>query len=193
MKGEKIPHEEKMFSIFEEYTEWITKGKKRPNVELGKRLSITTDQYGMIIDYEIHENKTDSEVVISIADRVLDNHRVESWSYDKGYYNKETKALLSTEIKQVIMPKKGKRTQEETAEEYTPRFKKLRNQHSAVESNINELEHRGLDRCPDKGYHAFKRYTAIGIVGYNIHRIGKQLIKQALAKQEKEQKDRKAA
>jgi IS5 family transposase len=38
IKGEQIPHEEKTFSIFEEYTEWITKGKLHPNVELGKKL-----------------------------------------------------------------------------------------------------------------------------------------------------------
>lgn len=37
VKGEKIPHDEKLFSIFEEYTEWITKGKLHPNVELGKK------------------------------------------------------------------------------------------------------------------------------------------------------------
>ena len=40
IKGEEIPHEEKMFSIFETYTEWITKGKLRPNVELGKKVAI---------------------------------------------------------------------------------------------------------------------------------------------------------
>jgi hypothetical protein len=37
IKKEVIPHDEKMFSVFEPYTEWITKGKLRPNVELGKK------------------------------------------------------------------------------------------------------------------------------------------------------------
>jgi len=45
IKGEKIPHEEKVFSIFEPYTEWITKGKQNPRFELGKNLAITTDQF----------------------------------------------------------------------------------------------------------------------------------------------------
>lgn len=35
IKGEVIPHHEKIFSIFEPYTEWINKGKQHPNVELG--------------------------------------------------------------------------------------------------------------------------------------------------------------
>jgi len=40
IKREKIPHAEKMFSIFEEHTEWITKGKMRPSVEKGKKTTI---------------------------------------------------------------------------------------------------------------------------------------------------------
>ena len=41
----------------------------------------------------------------------------------------------------------------ETEEEHASSFKKIKNKHSAVESNINELEHKGLDRCPDRGFH----------------------------------------
>ncbi|WP_010424377.1 hypothetical protein [Anaerophaga thermohalophila] len=37
IKGEKISHDEKIFSIFEQYTEWVTKGKMHPSVELGKK------------------------------------------------------------------------------------------------------------------------------------------------------------
>jgi len=190
IKGEKISHEEKIFSIFEEYTEWITKGKQRPNVELGKKLSITTDQYGLIVDYYIMEHESDSEVVVSIADSVLSRYKVKSWSFDKGYWHKDNKFLLQTEIEKIIMPKKGKRNKSETEEEQESSFKKFRNKHSAVESNINELEHRGLDRCPDRGYHGFKRYIGIGITAYNLHRIGKQLLKIEIAKQKKKQKFR---
>ena len=185
LKGEKIPHQEKLFSIFEQYTEWISKGKRRPNVELGKLLSITTDQYGLIIDYHIHENEKDPQVVLSIADRILLIYCIKNWSFDRGYWNKEIKLLLETEIEKVIMPKKGKRTIEQTKEERTPVFKHLKNKHSSVESNINELEHRGLDRCPDRGYHGFKRYVGMGIVAYNLHRIGKALLKQELENQKK--------
>jgi IS5 family transposase len=178
INGEKIPHQEKIFSLFEQYTEWITKGKSRPNVELGKKLSITTDQYGLIINYQIMENESDSEIVLTTADRVLQKYNIQSWSFDKGYWHKDNKWLLSTQVKEVIMPKKGKRNITETEEERSPKFKKLRNKHSAIESNINELEHSGLDRCPDKGYHGFKRYIGIGIIAHNLQRIGKELLKQ---------------
>lgn len=36
IKGKQIPHTEKMFSIFETYTEMIKKGKTHPNIEFGK-------------------------------------------------------------------------------------------------------------------------------------------------------------
>ncbi len=185
IKGEKIPHEEKLFSIFEEYTEWVTKGKRRPSVELGKKLSITTDHYGLIIDYKIMENESDSQIVQLTADRILSKYKIKSWSFDKGYWHKDNKALLSLYVEELIMPKKGKPNKQETEEENKPYFKKLRNKHSAVESNINELEHRGLDRCPDKGFHGFKRYIGIGIVAYNLHRIGKKLVLEELKKQMK--------
>ena len=55
-----------MFSIFEDYTEWVTKGKMRPNVELGKKVSITTDQFNLIVDYQIMEHQSDSEIVPGI-------------------------------------------------------------------------------------------------------------------------------
>jgi hypothetical protein len=44
LKGEKIQQEEKMYSVFEPYTEWICKGKLRPAVELGRKVNITTDK-----------------------------------------------------------------------------------------------------------------------------------------------------
>lgn len=188
LQGEQIPHEEKIFSIFEEYTEWITKGKLRPNVELGKKLAITTDQYNLIVDYRIMENQTDSEMVKPIAEDLTELYNIKSWSFDKGYWHKDNKALLEEHVDKVVMPKKGKCNKLELEEENDRQFKLLRNKHSAVESNINELEHRGLDRCPDRGHMHFKRYIGLSVAAYNLHRIGQELIeirrKLELAKQE---------
>lgn len=178
IKGETIPHNEKIFSIFETYTEMIKKGKQHPNVELGKTFAITTDQFHLIVDFQVVEHQSDSQTVTSIAKRVLAKHKVESWSFDRGYYSKDNKSLLRPDVPNIIMPKKGKLNQAEKQEENERRFLKAKNQHSAVESNINELEHRGLNRCPDRGYHHFRRYTALGVCAYNIRRIGFRLLEQ---------------
>jgi IS5 family transposase len=176
IKGEQIPHDEKLFSIFEEYTEWITKGKLHPNVELGKKLAITTDQYNLIVDYRIMDHQSDSEIVKTLAERLTSISTIKSWSFDKGFWHKENKVLLEEHIKKVIMPKKGKCNKQEKDEESQRYFKLLRNKHSAVESNINELECRGLDRCPDRGYPNFKRYIGLAVGAYNLRRIGQELI-----------------
>lgn len=176
IKGETIPQSEKMYSIFETYTEWITKGKLRPNVELGKKVSVTTDQYHLIIDYQVVEHTADVNLIIPIADRILSKYPIASLSSDKGGYSKENKALLQMYIPQVIIPKKGKLNQMEQDQEHEKGYKKLRNKHSAIESNINELESNGLDRCPDRGLHGFKRYVGLAVIAYNLHRIGKVLL-----------------
>jgi hypothetical protein len=194
IKGEQIPHEEKMFSIFEEYTEWITKGKLHPNVELGKKLVITTDQYNLIVDYRIMENQSDSEMVKPIAEDLSELYNIRSWSFDKGFWHKDNKALLEMHVDKVVMPKKGKCNKLEQAEENHRSFKLLRNRHSAVESNINELECRGLDRCPDRGYGNFKRYIGLAVGSYNLRRIGQELIAIQREKQQlKEEEFRRAA
>jgi len=177
IKGETIPHEEKMFSIFETYTEWIKKGKARPNVELGKKLAITTDQYDLIVDYQIMDHEQDRDIVISLADRLLAIYKIQSWSFDKGYWRKENKQLLQTEVPKVIMPKLGKRNRLEQGEESNRSFKRLKNKHSAIESNINELEHRGLDKCPDRGIKNYTRYIGLGVCAYNLKKIGAEILK----------------
>ncbi len=50
LKREAIPASEKIYSIFEENTEWLTKGKLNKKVELSHLLLITTDQYQLIVD-----------------------------------------------------------------------------------------------------------------------------------------------
>jgi transposase, IS5 family len=176
IKGEQIPHQEKVFSIFEDYTEWITKGKLYPNVELGKGLAITTDQYNLIVDYRTMDHQSDPEIVKELAGDLTSLFTIKSWSFDKGFWHKDNKAFLETCIEKVVMPKKGKCNKEEQAEESHRSFRLLRNRHSAVESNINELEYRGLDRCPDRGYDHFKRYIGLAVGAYNLRRIGQELI-----------------
>jgi len=42
-----------------------------------------------------------------------------------------------------------------------------------IRANINELECRGPDRCPDRGYPNFKRYIGLAV---GARRIGQELI-----------------
>jgi hypothetical protein len=44
-----------------------------------------------------------------------------------------------------------------------------------VESNINMLEHHGLNRCMDKGLFAFNRCVGLSVLAYNLHILGNVL------------------
>jgi hypothetical protein len=60
VKEETIPHAEKVFSIFQTYTEMIRKGKLHPGVEKGKKLAITTDQHYLMVGRQIAENQPEN-------------------------------------------------------------------------------------------------------------------------------------
>jgi transposase, IS5 family len=178
-KGEKIPHEEKIFSLFEPHTEFIKKGKLFPPVELGHKVLLTTDQHELILDYRVMEQPNDKDEVVALADRILGAYgstSIGSMSFDKGFTREEDRQLLELYIPQVIMPKRGKRNAVDEERESQRSFQKLRIKHHAVESDINCLEHHGLNRCPDKGYTGYKRYVGFGVLAYNLHKIGRRLL-----------------
>lgn len=192
LKGEVIPAEEKVYSIFEEHTEWITKGKLNKKVELGHLLLITTDQYQFIVDYKVMEKQKDPSQVRGLQPRIKKNLpgvQIYSHSFDKGFWSQDNlKTLEQSETKRVILPKRGKLTIAEKEREGAKEFKALRNAHSAIESDINMLEHHGLNRCMDKGMHGFKRNVGLSVLAYNLHRLGNVLIEKEKKEAEKKQK-----
>lgn len=184
IKGEQIPHEEKVFSIFEPHVEWIQKGKHHKKVELGHNALITTDQFHFIVDHKVMVDQRDAAQPIELSNRLIQRfstgYLLESISFDKGFYSKLNKDNLKKKFKQLVMPNKGKPSVEQQEENCDPVYIQLRKKHSAVESNINELEHSGLNKVPDKGLDAFKKYVALGVLAYNLKRLGKIVIEQEL-------------
>ena len=99
-----------------------------------------------------------------------------SW-YDKGFHSPDNQRDLKVLLEKVVMPKKGKLSKIAKAHESEPEFRRLRRQHSAVESAINALEVHGLDICLDHGIKGFNRYVALAVLARNIHRYGALLFK----------------
>lgn len=179
LRGQAIPAGEKVYSLFEPHTEWITKGKLHPPVELGHRLLIATDQHQLIQDYDLPIGGAEVNQSIPVASRLLARHgegSIASLTFDKGFTRAEDRELLSLYIPEVVMPKRGKKNAAETERESSKKFTALRRQHSAVESQINALEHHGLDRCLDVGLEGYQRYVGCGVMAYNLHQIGRQLL-----------------
>ena len=101
-----------------------------------------------------------------------------SCSSDRGFYSKTDVDVIELFDIKAFIPKKGKRSLADIQRESDPDFIKAKRAHSAIESNINELEHRGLDRCPDKGIRGMRRYIGLAVIAYNLRRIGKILMEQ---------------
>jgi len=179
LRDEKIPHEEKVFSLFQPHTEWITKGKAGVPVELGLRVCVVEDQHRFILNYQVMQGTTDDAIAVSI---IQDTRKrfgtIRSVSMDKGFHSKDNQINLKALAQIVVLPKKGKLSAVEREGESQSEFVRLRHQHSAVESAINALEQHGLDVCPDHGIVGFKRYVALAVVARNVQRLGALLRQQ---------------
>lgn len=173
IQGERIPHEEKVFSLFQPHTEWIVKGKAGVPMELGLKVCIVEDQNQFILHHKVMENQTDEEIAIQITKEAQERFpNLKKNSYDKGFHSPDNQKELSELLTLAVLPRKGKLSIAAKAIESGEEFVKERHQHSAVESAINALEVHGLDICLDHGVNGFKRYVGLAIVARNTQLIG---------------------
>lgn len=188
LKGEIIPHKEKLFSIFEPYTRWISKGKQGVPVEFGLPVTIIKDQHGFILGHEIMESTNDVDVAVPVVERAKKSFPgICTGSLDKAFWSPSNRDKLNNILSLVVMPKKGRLNNKEKEYQSQEEFIKRRRAHSSVESAINGLEHSGLDRCPDRGIENFKRYVSLSILSRNLQTLGKFIRE----KEEKRQRRRK--
>lgn len=171
--NETIPHNEKIFSLFEPHTEWIQKGKAGKPQELGLRVCIMESSTGFILHHQVMEEMTDDAVAVEIVKETQKRYSdINGVSFDKGFHSPENQDDLGLILEHCTLPRKGKLNDKQKAIENAESFVERRRKHSAVESAINALEQHGLDKCNDKGLSGFKRYVALSIVARNIQLIG---------------------
>ena len=189
INGESIPHKEKVFSIFEEYTEWISKGKAGVPQELGLKVCIMEDQYGFILHHLVMEGETDDKVAVAMVAETKSKYaNLGSCSFDKGFYSPENQKRLREFLEFSILPKKGKLSQSDKLIEYSEEFVAGKKKHSGVESAINGLENHGLDRCLDNGICGFKRYVSFAVLAKNIEKLGTIVRNQELKRLKRKEK-----
>ncbi|MDZ7752699.1 MAG: ISNCY family transposase [Gammaproteobacteria bacterium] len=185
LQGERIPHNEKVFSLFEPHTEWISKGKAGVPVELGLRVCVMEDSDRFILHHQVMQMCTDDQVAVPMVEETKERFApLRAVSMDKGFHSPANQAALAERLERVVLPKKGRLSQADKVRESDEEFLRLRHRHSAVESAINALEVHGLDKCPDHGIEGFKRYVALAVLARNIHRLG------ALLRQQEQERER---
>ena len=110
LKGETIPQNEKVFSIFEPHTRWISKGKAGRVVELGVPVCIIEDQYQFILHHEVMWTGSDVDFAVPIVEITKELFPdFCSVSFDRGFHSPANRTRLdepcSVERSKGICPK----------------------------------------------------------------------------------------
>ena len=180
LKGETIPQDEKVFSIFEPHTRWIAKGKAGCPVELGVPVCILEDRHGFVLHHKIMWEGSDVDYAVPMVEAAQARFpHLRAVSFDRGFHSPGNRVRLDALLDHNVLPKKGYLNKAGREREQGEEFAAMRRQHPAVESAINNLEHRGLDRVLAYGAEGFARVVALSVVALNIHRIGLLLRRKA--------------
>ena len=95
LRGETIPHEEKVFSIFEEHTRWVSKGKAGTPVELGVPIALIEDQYQFILHHKVLWAGEDVDVAVPMVQEAQELYpELRACSFDRGFHSPANRVRL---------------------------------------------------------------------------------------------------
>jgi len=180
--GEEVPHSEKLFSIFETHTQLYKRGKASTPIQFGRLVLIFEDRAGFVVHHHLLPREAqDQDVAVEqtgILQKRVDN-KIEDLSFDCGFHSPENQKELQSIIPHPCLPKTGSHQAAEQMEKANVRFRQARKHHAGVESAIGAMQSgNGLKRSRDRRLIGFERYVALGILGRNLHTLGKIVIQQ---------------
>lgn len=180
LAGESVPNDEKLFSLFEPQAQLIVRGKVPLPVEFGHRVLVLEDGAGFVCHYTVlPRGAEDSDVVVEQMRQVQGRlgGRIRRASFDRGFHSPENQLALAELVAQPCLPVKGAVQAERQEREATVAFRRARRRHAGVESAIGALQSgNGLERCRDRSFGGYCRYVGLGMLGRNLHMLGKLLI-----------------
>ena len=180
LHGEEVPNEEKLFSIFEPHTELIKRGKQSEPIQFGHKVFVIEDAVGFIIDYRVVANGVlEQDLVIPVMKRLQKQHdgRIKSASFDRGFHTPKNQTVLAQLVGTPCIAAKGEQQGRQQQLEGSVSFRQARQHHPGVESAIGALQAgNGLKRCRDRSRRGYERYVGLGILGRNLHTLGKLLL-----------------
>jgi len=176
-EGEKVPADEKIFSLFEEHTDIIVKGSR--DIQYGHKLNLTSGKSGLILDAVIESgNPADSERFIPMLDRHIKHYgkAPRQTAADGGYASTDNlEKGKDRGVEDVVFHKKRGLKVEDMAKSPWV-YRKLRNFRAGIEAGISCLKRAwGLGRCTWKGLEHFKSYVWSSVVSHNLALLGQLL------------------
>ena len=151
--GEVIPPLEKIYSVFVPFTGWCSKGKA------GVPVCVVEDEQQFLLSYRIMWTESDVDLVPEIIEETKGKYpELEGCSFDKGFRIPQGKAALGR------LPKNGRLSTADRKRESAEEFRAGRREFPAVESAINNLEQRGVNRVREKSKAGFARAVALSML-----------------------------
>lgn len=161
-QGVKLAADEKVYSLFEEHTELLKRGKAGKPVEFGHKVLIAQTGEKFIHHYEVFPKRREDKELIAPtlkAHKQLFGTGPDVLATDKGFYENMKQILkLQENITTVSICKKGRRNHAEYYRESSEEFKDGQRFRAGCEGSISVLKRAfKLGRCLFKG---FKNYAA---------------------------------
>jgi IS5 family transposase len=171
--GENVPPDEKLYSLFEEHTELLIRGKAGKRLEFGHMVLVAQTREKFISHYRpLAKLEPDQDLLPETLDahRALFGHQPRLLAADKGFYESVKQlTTLETKIETVSICKKGRRTAIEQARESTKTFKDGQRFRAGVEGSISVLKRAfKLNRCLFKGFKNFSASVGCAVFCYNL-------------------------
>jgi len=161
-QGITIPADQKIYSLFEEHTELLKRGKAGKPIEFGHKILVAQTDEKFIHHYQVFPKRREDKELLEPtlnAHKQLFGTGPEVVATDKGFYENMKQILkLEEKITTVSICKKGRRSQAEFERESAEEFKDGQRFRAGCEGSISVLKRVfNLGRCLFKG---FKNYAA---------------------------------
>ena len=149
------------------------KAQGRAPVKRWVPVAIVEGQFQFILDHLILLEGGDVDVAIPLVKSCLELHPdLRACSFDRGFHSPGNRVWFEGRFETVALPTKGRLSKDDIARESAPALVRARHRHPAVESTINNLEKRGLDRVRTEGAVVFERTVCLSILAASLRRIG---------------------
>jgi len=176
LNGEVVPAKERIFSIFEEHTELLKRGKANKPIEFGHMVTIAQTKEKFISYYHVdavspHDSAM-TDVVINAHKDIFGTYP-EKFTADKNYYKgMDEIRLWEQEIDCFSVGKKGKRSSDEEAREHDESFMNLQKFRAGCEGSISVLKRGfGMKRLLSRGFKSFKSWIGAIIFSHNLVKL----------------------
>jgi IS5 family transposase len=184
LKGETVPAQEKVASLWEPHTQIIRRGKPPPHeTEFGHKVNYAEVEHGLISDWQViaQGNPPDAEMLPPLLRQHCQRfgHAPHVLAGDRGLFSPDNESLArNLGVKHIAIPQTGVRSPERTTYEKQDWFKKGLCFRNGIEGRISVVKRTvQLRRCPVHGSDGFERWIGWGILVANLVIIARALHK----------------